>query len=467
MIVASFIFFLLVFVVIGALASLVNKGSNADYLLASSSIQPWLVALSAVATNNSGWMFVGLVGFTALSGLQAFWVMFGFIVGDFVMSFITHKKLREATERTGALSFGGVLAQWGGDNYKYFRLLAGLITIAFLGTYAAAQLNAGSKALHVLLDWPYELGAIIGAAIVVVYCFAGGIRASIWTDAAQSVVMILSIAMMLVLSFLAAGGFDGFADKLNALDPSLLSLWPDSTAHGTALFIIGWIFAGIGVIGQPHVMVRFMAMEKPEHMPRIRTYYYSWYTLFSLMALGVGFCARIILPFDAGFDNELAMPMLAKDTLPPVLAGLALAGLFAATMSTADSQILSCTAAATRDLTDGKAVPYWATKLATVVITAIALLIALFGNESVFSLVLIAWSALGASFGPVLIVYALGQKPSQALAIVMAVSGIAIVLAWNHYGLGSLIYGLFPGLVGPLLIFAVGKMAGFAVNDHS
>lgn len=465
MMVVSFILFLLAFVAVGALSVFKNRGSNADYLLASSSIKPWLVALSAVATNNSGWMFVGLVGFAATSGLQAFWVMFGFIVGDFIMSFLIHRKLRIATEDTGALSFGGVLAQWGGQDFKYFRFLAGLITIAFLGTYAAAQLNAGSKALHVLLGWDYSFGAMIGAAIVVIYCFAGGIRASIWTDAAQSFVMIFSIFLMLAIGLASAGGLGASVDAIRAADPALLTLWPQDTAHGAALFIIGWIFAGMGVIGQPHVMVRFMAMEDPDHMPRIRAYYYSWYTVFSMMAVCVGFCARVLLPFEAGFDNELAMPMLAQNTLPPALAGLALAGLFAATMSTADSQILSCTAAATRDLTGGKPVHYWLTKLATVVITGLALCIALFGDESVFSLVLIAWSALGAGFGPLLIVYALGGRPNQALSVLMSISGIVIILLWRHFELNGDIYELLPGIIGPLLIFYLGKILGFTVKD--
>ncbi len=465
MLVGSFIFFLLVFVAIGAASALANKGSSEDYLLASSSLKPWLVALSAVATNNSGWMFVGLIGFTATAGLQAFWVMFGFIVGDFIMSFVAHKQLRIATDRTKALSFAGVLSKWNGDEQNYLRKLSGFITILFLGTYAAAQLGAGSKALHVLLGWDYQTGAIIGAVIVVIYCWAGGIRASVWTDAAQSVVMIVSMGTMLFLSLNAAGGIENFTSGLNAIDPSLLSLWPDKNLWGITLFIIGWLFAGAGIVGQPHVMVRFMMMEHQDSIKHVRMYYYSWYTVFSLMAIGVGFCARLLLPFEDGFDSELSLPLLAKNIMHPATAGLTLAGLFAATMSTADSQIISCSASATRDFNNGQPFPYWATKLATVIVTSIALLIALFANETVFSLVLIAWSALGAAFGPLLIVLAVGQKPKESLSIAMALTGLVTVIIWKYYGLNDITYGLLPGMVLPLLVFAAGKKAGLTLKS--
>lgn len=460
MMIASFIFFLLCFVVIGALSAVVNKGSNSDYLLASSSVKPWLVALSAVATNNSGYMFVGLIGFTYTAGLQASWLMIGWVIGDLIASFFVHKPLREATGRTKALSFGGVLAQWNGTDYRILRFVAGLATLAFLGTYAAAQLNAGSKALHVLLGWDYQMGAIIGAAIVVVYCFAGGIRASIWTDAAQSFVMFGAMLLMLAVAVMDTGGLNEFSTQLYDVSPEYMNWFPTDLQYGALLFVVGWVFAGVGVIGQPHVMVRFMAMDEPESMNRVRWYYYSWYSVFSVLAIGAGLAARIILPFDADFDAELALPSLAKELLNPVLIGLVLAGLFAATMSTADSQILSCTAAVARDLTGGKKLPYWATKLSTAIITGIALVIALYGDDSVFTLVLIAWAALASIFGPLLIAYAFGGRPNQTLGLLMMAGGLASCLLWRYFGLNDGIYEVLPGIAGGLIIYGIGTAIG-------
>ena len=185
----SFITFLLGFVAIGLLSTLQKQKTNEDYLLAGKSMPPWLVSLAAVATQNSGFMFIGMIGYTYAAGLSSIWLMVGWLVGDLLSSTFVHKRLREATGRTEGLSFSEVLARWNGTDWRSIKLFGGLATLMFLGTYAAAQLQAGSKALHVLFDWDYQTGAIIGAVMVVAYCFAGGIRASIWTNAAQSFVM--------------------------------------------------------------------------------------------------------------------------------------------------------------------------------------------------------------------------------------------------------------------------------------
>lgn len=143
----SFSFFLLVFIVIGVLSTLSHKKTSVDYLLAGHSIKPWLVALSAVATNNSGFMFTGMIGYTYKYGLSSVWLMVGWVFGDFLSSLFVHKKLRITTGEEKVLSFAGALSKWGHFNYKKLRGYLGIITLLFLGTYAAAQLNAGSKAL--------------------------------------------------------------------------------------------------------------------------------------------------------------------------------------------------------------------------------------------------------------------------------------------------------------------------------
>lgn len=413
MIIASFLVFLLAFVAIGVFSVVKSQQNSADYLLAGQNVKPWLVGLSAVATNNSGYMFVGMIGYTYAVGLSSMWIAVGWVLGDLCASLFIHKRLRHATEKEQVLSFAGVLSKWQGTDYKRLRFIGGLITIAFLGTYAAAQLNAGSKALYVLFGWDYSLGAIIGAVMVLLYCFAGGIRASIWTDAAQSFVMFAAMAVLLFVAIATLGGFDAFTTALYGVSPSYMDLFPADSAmdgiSGPFLFVLGWMVAGFGVIGQPHIMVRFMAMDKPDDMARVRVYYYGWFAAFYALTICAGLAARLLLPEADSFDAELALPTLALQLLPEILVGLVLAGLFAATMSTADSQILSCSAAVTRDLTGGKTQSYLFTKLATVGVTLAALFIALFGNDSVFALVLIAWSALGASFAPLMTVYALGE----------------------------------------------------------
>ncbi len=453
MIILSFCLCLLVFVAIGVLSVLKNHHTNVDYLIAGHSVRPWLVALSAVATNNSGYMFVGMIGYTYMVGLSSVWLMVGWIVGDFIASLFIHKKLRIITQEQGVLSFAGVLSQWHGNNYKLLRLIGGIITIVFLGTYAAAQLNAGSKALHTLFGWDYAAGAMIGAVMVVLYCVAGGIRASIWTDAAQSFVMFAAMAILCVVSINTVGGISEISDALDEVSPSYMQLFPEATIVFPWLFIIGWVVAGFGVIGQPHIMVRFMAMDQPKHMNKIRIYYYSWYIGFYCLTIMAGLAAKLLLPETTNFDAELALPALAQLLLPEILVGLVLAGLFAATMSTADSQILSCTAAVTRDFTFGKKYSYLVTKLSTLLITLAALLIALYGSNSVFDLVLIAWSALACSFGPLLVLLTAGVRPSQTLSIITVITGLAAMLLWRYFELNFLVYEVAPGMLAGFVPF--------------
>lgn len=460
-IIASFIAFLLLFVLIG-LASMRRRQANSiDYLLAGRSVPPWLAALSAVATNNSGYMFIGLIGYTYATGLAALWMMFGWIAGDFIASLFIHRQLRLATERTDVHTFSGLLARWQGGNYRVLRFVAGLITLLFLGTYAAAQLAAGSKALQVLFDWQYWSGAVLGAVIVLLYSFAGGIRASIWTDAAQSMVMIVAMLLLLVVALDHLGGGAGFVAQLQQVGPGYLDLFPPVEGYGPGLgpllFIAGWFFAGYGVVGQPHIMIRFMALADPEGVRRARYYYYGWFLLFWSAAIVVGLTARLLLPEASDFDAELALPTLALQLLPEVLVGVILAGIFAATMSTADSLILSCAAALTRDFYWQKTDHYWLTKLGTVAVTAGALAIALSGNKSVFELVLDSWGVLASAFAPLLTVYALRRRVSEWQALSMVIAGVASMYLWSLYG-SSAVYAVAPGMVAGWLVFVLGRL---------
>lgn len=464
MVLVSFSFFLVLFVAVGVLSMRKRQQTTEDYLLASQSVKPWLVALSAFATANSGYMFVGLIGFAYLVGLQAIWLMVGLIVGDALMSTFVHKRLRVESEKQQALSFAGILSTWHGNNFKVLRVIGGLVTLAFVGAYAAAQLNAGSKAMHVVFGWDYSVGAIVGSIMVLLYCFAGGIRASIWTDAAQSFVMIAAMALMLIIAVDEIGGLSSFVSNLQNVSPNYMDWFPANHpwlgASGPLFFVVGWIFGGIGIIGQPHVMIRFMTLDKPSEMRRARGYYYGWYVTFYSMAIFTALAARLLIPETSGFDTELALPTLAGQLLPEVLVGLVLAGLFAATMSTADSQILACTAAITHDLLPRKLSSYRATKLATVFVTVMALTIALSGSKSVFSLVIIAWSALGSAFAPLLIVYALKQTVSERLAVTMMLTGPVVMLLWRHFELSGVIYEIAPGIIAGLAIFVIGKVYG-------
>lgn len=461
MIMISFGFFLMLFVGVGILSTLKQKATTEDYLLAGRDVSPWLVALSAIATWNSGFMFIGMIGLTYTLGLSAMWLAIGLVVGDYIMSTFVHARLRQNSEKHESLTYAGALATWNGTDFRWVRLVGGLVTVFFLCAYAAAQLNAGSKALHVLFGWDYSVGAIIGCIMVVAYCFAGGIRASIWTDAAQSIVMVLAMAVLAIAAVSSTGGISAFIDALYAVSPTYMNIFPPDMAWGPVLgpimFVLGWVFAGFSVIGQPHVMVRFMSMDNVENLGRTRAYYYGWFIVFCVLTVMAGLASRVILPEVNSFDPELALPMFSLKLLPQVLVGLVLAGVFAATMSTADSQILSCSASLTRDVLPFKKVSYMMTKIATVFIALLALAMALWGPQSVFDLVLIAVGALASVFAPLLIVYCLGAKPTEKTILLMMAIGFLVTVAWRLAGLDGVAYEVMPGMIAGLLMYPLGQ----------
>lgn len=449
----TFLIFLSIFLFIGLLSVFQKQKTKQDYLLAGQKVKPWLVSLSAVATNNSGYMFIGMIGFTYNIGLSSIWLMIGWIFGDFLASIYIHKEIRIQTEKNNALSYSELVSNWHKNNFKKLRLFIAIIIVIFLGTYAAAQLSAGSKALHVIFGWNYSIGAIVGASIVLIYCYAGGIRASIWTDAAQAIVMLFSMVLLFLVCFLEIGGLNNFKIQVQNISDSYMNLFPENLLFGSPLFVLGWIFAGFAVISQPHIMVRFMTLDNPANISKVRGYYYSFYLLFFILTILVGICARVLIYDTNSFDAELALPILAQTYLNPVMVGLILAGIFAASMSTADSLLLSCSAAITNDLNFKKKPTYFQTKLVTAFVTIVALLISLFGNESVFDLVLISWSALGAAFGPLLVLYVIGEKPTEGQRFVVIFVGLVTMIVWRNMELTNSIYEVAPGMIAGFLIF--------------
>ena len=469
MIAASFLLFLSVFVLLGLLSHRYAKPTRRSYLLAGQDVKPWLVGLSAVATNNSGYMFIGVIGYTYLTGLPALWLMVGWIVGDMLASSLVHRRLREASTSSAGNTFPAVLAGWHGQRFKVLRIVAGVITVIFLGTYAAAQLTAGSKALHVLFGWSESVGAILGAAMVLAYCLAGGIRASIWTDAAQSVVMLAAMILILVVGVASLGGISETWQQLGQVSPVYMNLFPTELAlgdtYGPIMFVVGWLFAGFSVVGQPHIMIRFMALDQPGNVNKARLYYYIWFIAFYLVANAVALIARLLIPEAAGFDPELALPTIALNLLPPIGVGLVLAGIFAATMSTADSLILSCAGSLSEDIVD---LPQkvWVTKLSTIVVCLFALWLALSNQRSVFDLVVASWAVLAACFGPLLTVYSLKQRPSQALALCMMFTGLISVYVWLQFDfLADYYEGMLAICLG-FVVFLGGKMLGLVNRDN-
>lgn len=467
MVTISFVLCLLAFAAIGGASVRHSKKTTNDYLVAGGSISPWLAGLSAVATNNSGFMFIGMIGYTYAYGLESVWLMVGWIVGDLMMSFLTVRKIKERTDRFKFNSYGSLMANWFGDRNRITRILASILIVVFLGIYAAAQLKAGSKATVALLNWPPNTGILIGAVIVLFYSAAGGIRASIWTDAAQAIVMLVGMLLLMINGIHYLGGPDLLMDKFAAVDPHFLSWFPQRSPMGILLFIVGWLFGGIAIVGQPHVVVRFMTLQSVESIKAMRVYYYAWFTFFYASTIVVGMLARVILDIPLGqFDAEMALPKVTIQlfsTIPlfgKALIGLILAALFAATMSTADSLVLSCSASVTHDITEQPIKALWVSKLTTAMVVMFATLIAISGNDSIFNLVLDAWAMLGSAFVPLLVANVMGRKTSELVEVTMILTGLAAFIVASKSGVGAVIYCAAPGILAGFIPFGLAALLG-------
>ncbi|MEL7408207.1 MAG: sodium/proline symporter [Cyanobacteria bacterium J06558_2] len=441
----SFIGCLILFTVVGVYAATQKQDTTADYLLAGRKVNTWAIALSALSTGQSGFLFTGQVGYAYTQGISGIWLAIGWAIGDYLAWGLVFKRLRQVSEASDSETVPAFLGQkQPGD--RWIVIIAALITLLFLSVSAAAQLVAGSKALNSLFGWDYAWGTLIGAVIVVIYCFSGGIRASIWTDSVQSVVMILTLLLLLSITITAGGGFGNLYASLEQIDSNFVKLFPSNLAWGFVPFFLGWVVAGFGVVGQPHILVRAMALDSPDNMGRARDIKIICGLVTAFSAMLIGLAGRVLLP-ELG-DSELALLDLSQELLPGILVGLMLAGLFAATISTADSQILSCSAALTQDLLPGLARSYKFAKIGTLLVTSLVLIIALANSQSVFALITFAWSILASGLGVLLILRCFNLAVNTPTAIAMMLMGIGSAALWKFlFQLSGAVYEVLPGML--------------------
>tara|TARA_B110000967_G_C18829223_1_gene533111 strand:- start:644 stop:1522 length:879 start_codon:yes stop_codon:yes gene_type:complete len=274
---------------------------------------------------------------------------------------------------------------------------------------------------------------------------AGGIRASIWTDVVQAFVMVFSMAILVVACIVNMGGINIVFEEWLLID-NFLNFFPSEIEHSTFLktiYPISWLVAGLFVIGQPHIMVRFMALKDPELIERARYHYYSWYVIFYFLAFCIGMLSKIYLDTNNNFDPELALPLMAIELLNPFMIGVIIAGIFAATMSTADSLIINCSGNISQDLFKSKKFSNTEIKLITFAVALVSTAIALMNNNSVFLIVIYAWTLLGISFAPLIIILSMGKKITAKTYIIGLIIGIVSFFVINYFGINNYIYAGF------------------------
>ena len=454
MLVLSFLFFMTIFAGVGLASMFVKEDTTDDYLVAGRGMHPALAALSAVSTWNSGYMFIGAVGFTFMMGYNVIWLGLLSTIGQIVAWAWLYKFIQQEGESRGVRSLSSLVAEKAGAPEAK---LAAVLSVLFLSIYAAAQLTSGGKALLVMMGWPEMVGILIGFVLVVAYCYAGGIRASIWTDAVQSCVMIVGSLILCWIALGDVGGFSGMHDGLKSQDPALVNLMPPALRFGFSMWAFAFLLGGLAVAGQPQVVSRVMTLGSDSDRKQAMIWFFVWQTPFIFLMTIVGLSSRVLFSA-ADFDPELGLPMLAMDTMPAIGVGMILASIFAATMSTADSQVLACTAAITDDIKPEWSQDHKTTKKVTLVVAAFATMISIGGlyipgGDSVFALVVLAVYGLGGVFVPLLIIRWMGYKPDSKHSIAMMIAAFVGVIGWSFGGFAGA-DGVFPSIPGMGAAFA-------------
>ena len=445
----SFLLFMLFFAGVGLASMRVKEDTTDDYLVAGRGMHPALAALSAVSTWNSGYMFIGFIGFIFLNGYSAIWIAVVSTIGQLVAWVWLYKYIQKQGEERGIRSLSSLVSNTTGSPEAK---VAAILSVIFLSIYAAAQLTAGGVALEVMLDWAPTIGILIGFVLVVAYCYAGGIRASIWTDAAQSCVMIVGSTILCYVAIKGSGGFSGLHSQLETIEPNMINLFPSGLKFGATLWIAAFFLGGLGVAGQPQVVSRVMTLKDDKARKQAMVWFFVWQTPFIIIMFLIGLACRVLLPELGAGGAETGLPKLAMEKLSPFLGGLILASIFAATMSTADSQVLACTAAITDDIRPEWSQDHKTTKKVTLVVAAFATIISLVGQQfpgfgdSVFALVVLAVYGLGAIFVPLLLVRMTGYEPDSKHAIAMMMSAMTGVVVWTLLGYGSEVFPSVPGM---------------------
>ncbi len=392
-----------------------NK-SQEDYLLAGRKLGPWVTAFSERASGESAWLLLALPGAAISVGLGEAWTVIGITLGIIASWYLIAERLRKETEKYDALTIPEYLHRKYQDNSNVIRLFSAVIIAFFFTFYVSAQLHASGKVINSLFGLSPVNGIIIGAAVIISYTLMGGFFAVAWTDLLQGILMIGTLVILPIAGFLELQGSEyTLSDDLLQIGESNASFTMGRGGLAAVSVILGGLSWGLGYLGQPHLLIRYMAIRNPIDVKKARTIAILW----ALPGITGAFLIGLVALNYYGpeyfnyFDVEQAMPLLALELLPPVFAGLLISGAVAAMMSTADSQLLVSTSAITEDFIhqylginiSNKALVRLS-RFTIVILGLFAFGIAYLSElqqRNIFGVVSYAWSGLGSAFGPALL----------------------------------------------------------------
>ncbi|HAS6238045.1 TPA: sodium/proline symporter PutP [Vibrio vulnificus] len=470
----TFIAYLILMVVIGVYAYK-KTSSSSDYFLGGRSLGPWPAALSAGASDMSGWLLLGLPGYAYAAGIESFWLAGGLLVGTWANWLVSAKRLRTYSIQTDALTLPEFLSRRFDDKSKLIQTISAFFILLFFLFYTSSGLVAGGKLFETVFGLDYSTAVIIGTLCVVSYTLFGGFLAVSWTDLVQGLLM--AAALMIVPIAVMEGGFGQLATDMHNINPELLTLWNDAKGEPlSAIAIISLVAWGLGYFGQPHILARFKASRTNRELGTARRIAVGWTALSMAGAILVGLVGLVWVNGHPGTelaDGEKIFMLLVNTVFHPVIAGILLAAILAAVMSTADSQLLVSSSALAEDFYKQVIKPDASSqeivmvgRIGVVVISIIALILAMTPDSSVLGLVSYAWAGFGAAFGPavVLSLYWKGMNRNGALAGIL-IGGITIVV-WKQLTGGWFdVYEIVPGIIfSTIAIVGVSKLTGGADN---
>jgi sodium/proline symporter len=459
----AFLIYVSIVLAIGFYAYVRTKSAG-DYFLGGRQLSPTVAAISAGASDMSGWVLLGLPGYAYLAGLEAAWISIGLVIGVAANWLLMAKRLRiYSAQLDDAVTLPAYLQRRFSDPSPWLKSIASVSILLFFLFYVGSGLIAGGKLFTEVFGFDYQIAVFVSVALILLYTLFGGFLAVSWTDVFQGILMLLALVAVPVLVINQSGGMGDFAAQIDLKNPELLNIFTSADGQTlgwmTIISAMGW---GLGYFGQPHILARFKALRSPEDTGRAATIGISWALLCYMLAILVGLSGVAFLD-EPLVDSEKVFIALTSLIFHPLVAGVLLAAILAAIMSTVDSQLLVCSASLAEDL-----YPLVAKKplsqekrlqvgrIAVVVLALLATSFAMNPDSKVLDVVSYAWAGLGASLGPAVLVSVYWRGMTAWGAMAGVIVGALTVVIWSRLDGGLFdLYALVPGFIFAIIAIVV------------
>lgn len=431
-----------------------------DYILGGRKVGTLTSAISAGASDMSGWLLLGLPGAAYLSGISAIWIGVGLLIGSYLNWLFLAKRLRVYTFRAkDSLTIPEFLANRFNDKSNMLRVVSAVLILTFFLFYTASGLVAGGKLFSTVFNLPYKWAVIAGTLAVISYTLFGGFLAVVWTDLIQGLLMAAALVLVPLFAIGEIGGFSATNAKLLEINPNFWNLlWDAASLESlTAVGILSSLAWGLGYFGQPHILARFAAIKDAQKIAKSRRIAVTWTGICLFSAISLGLVGKVFF-VDISIDAETIFMLLVDALFHPLIAGILLAAILAAIMSTADSQLLVSSSALTEDFYRALVKPdasqkhlVFVSKISVVVIALIATYLAMNPASNVLNLVAYAWAGFGAAFGPVLLLSLFWRRSTGLGVLAGMLVGMLTVVVWKQLGSETWflfdLYELLPGFI--------------------